>query len=105
MNAFSNTDSPCDCGWLSMAINDPHSGVVFDAGGNCVCLSHGESRYPLYHCPFCGGAFPDSSQPLWVPIVPPEEFARVAQLVGTLSDPEAIRSRLGPPDYGAVTHS
>jgi hypothetical protein len=88
-----------------MAINDPYSGVVFDPESNSVLLSHGQSEYPLYHCPFCGGAFPDSSQPVWVPIVPKEEFERVEQLIADLTDAEAIISRLGPPDYDATTHS
>lgn len=85
-----------------MAINDPESGVVFEPAGNYICLKF---RYPLYHCPFCGGMFPDSSQPLWVPIVPQEEFTRVEQLVVDLTDPEAIISRLGPADYDSMTRS
>lgn len=87
-----------------MAINDPCSGVTFDPKSNTVVLSRGQSEYPLYHCPFCGGAFPDSSQPAWVPIVPKEEFERVERLVADLADAEAIISRLGPPDYDAVTY-
>ena len=105
MNACSKTDLPCDCGWLALAINDPSSGVVFDRENNRICLTHGQSEYPLYHCPGCGGAFPDSSEPVWVPIVPPEEFKRVEQLVAGLQEVNAIISRLGPPDYDVVTHS
>ena len=105
MNPFSKTNSPCDCGWLAGAINDPESGVVFDPESNTILLSPGRSEYPLYHCPFCGGVFPDSSQPVWVPIVPKAEFERVEQLIAGLTDADAIISRLGAPDYDAMMYS
>lgn len=70
MSSFSKTDVPCDCGWLSAPINDPKSGVVYDALMNMIVIHTGETDYPLYHCPFCGGSFPDSSKPMWVPVVP-----------------------------------
>lgn len=103
MNSFSKTDSPCDCGWPALAINDPESGITFDAEHNTLALGHGS--YPLYHCPSCGGKYPDSSRPIWVPLVPAEEFARVERLIEGLTDSDAIIARLGRPDHDAETYA
>ena len=102
MSQLSKTNIPCDCGWLSEAINDPDSGISYHPETNSVCLAHGQSIYSLYHCPFCGGKYPDASQPLWVPIVPQAEFTRLKQIVAGLKDSAAIISALGPPDYDAM---
>jgi hypothetical protein len=102
-NAFSKTLDPCDCGWLAQAINDPESGVAYDPEQNSVCLSHGRSFYMMYHCPFCGGRFPDSSSPMWVPLVPQSEFDRLNACARGLADANAIIQRLGRPDYDAIT--
>jgi hypothetical protein len=99
MNTFSKTDMPCDCGWISSVINEPDSPVVFDEKMNHILLVTAQSQYPLYHCPFCGGTFPDRAKRLWVPKIPPEEFARVEKMAKELTSREAILSALGTPDH------
>jgi hypothetical protein len=96
MNAFSKTEQPCDCGWIATAINDPSSGISFDPAARKVTLA---GNYYLYHCPFCGGRFPDSSKPISVPIFSPEERERLELLTKDLTTPEQVIQRLGPPDY------
>ena len=96
------TDEPCDCGWLSMAINDSESGIFFDAESNFICLGkRGGSAFIVYHCLLCGGRFP-VGEPMWVPIIPDSERHRVENLVSALDSATAILSSLGPPDHDEV---
>ena len=104
-NGFSKTGEPCDCGWLSHAINDSDSGVTYGKASNLIYLGSDQSRYPLYHCPSCGGCFPDSSKPMWVPIVPVDEEQRLEALINGLATVDDILNTLGTPDYDALTSS
>ena len=105
MTAFSKTDIPCDCGWLSQAINDSRSSIFYDARQNCICCGTEDGCFILYHCPFCGGAFPDSTKPMWIPIIPPGEFDRLQEMIQNLHDAEGILHRLGVPDYDEMSYS
>jgi hypothetical protein len=101
MTGFSKTELPCDCGWLSLAINDPQSGVAYNAAANQIALS----GYPLYHCPFCGGRYPDPSKPMWVPIIPTGEKERLEHLIANLVGRDDILQKLGKPDYDELTYT
>jgi len=57
----------------------------------------------MSYCPGCGGAFPDSSKRIWVPLLPQGELDSVHQLAADLKDAEQIIARLGPPDYDSTT--
>jgi len=98
MPSFSKTEVPCDCGWLSGVINDPESRIAFDPLNNQIIIDAAGASYVLYHCPFCGGMFPDRSKPMWVPIVPQSEFDRIKALSANLATAEQILERLGPAD-------
>ena len=103
MPAFAKTLAPCDCGWLSGPINDPSTNLSYDALNNKIVLGD-QTQYVIYHCPFCGGKFPDSSRPIWVPIVPQAEFERVRALVAGLATVDGIFERLGKPDYDSWSY-
>lgn len=100
MNSFSKTHIPCDCGWLSGALNELNSPVVYDEKENRILIvTPLESKFFMYHCPFCGGVFPDASKPMWVPILSTDERDRLNSLVGTITTKKALLKVLGPPDY------
>lgn len=100
MNHLSKTHIPCDCGWLSGALNEPESPVVYDAKQNLfLIVTPLKTTFVLYHCPFCGGAFPDAGKPIWVPIVGPEELNRLNALVSKMTSRDILLKELGPPDY------
>jgi hypothetical protein len=100
VSGFSKTLLPCDCGWLSQPINDPSLSLSYDALSNTIGIGH-ESRYVLYHCPFCGGQFPDHSKPMWVPIVPGSEFDRMHELTVGFTTLNQVFEKLGTPDYAS----
>lgn len=86
-----------------MALNDPGSGVSFDAERNLFFFSSGNgSIYSLYHCPFCGGIFPDDSKPVWVPILSDVERERLESLFRNAKDAEELFLKMGKPDYDVV---
>ena len=60
------TKKLCCCGYLERAGLDPESPIDFDTRTNeyqfkyMVAGGKGEGSLIIYHCPFCGGAAPES---------------------------------------------
>src|SRR5262245_4848327 len=85
------TEEPCECGYLSDAANDPDSPIAFDAelneynfqypspcgGGAC---EGDKALLRIYHCPFCGGAAPQSKRDLLFTVISAEEQRRLLRL-------------------------
>jgi hypothetical protein len=114
------TEELCTCGYLQHAAEDPNSPIVFDpqlneyhfeflspcSDGTCTGA---KATLAIYHCPFCGGAAPESKRDLLFAVIPAEEQRRLYTLLeGIKTLDEAIRV-LGPPDedrpYGVTqTH-
>lgn len=103
------TDEICRCGYLQEQADDPRSAIVFDrelneynyvypcAPGDGDCEG-ATSMLRIYHCPFCGGAAPESKRDLLFAVITAEEEERLTELLrGIRSLDDAVRM-LGPPD-------
>ena len=93
------TEEPCDCGTISMMLNDPDSGLTLSED-NTFWLS---GTWCVYHCPFCGGLLPDSSKPIWHPRRTDDEKSRLEKLTEGIATAEEAIQRLGPPDYDGLS--
>jgi len=77
------TEAPCACGWLGRMASNPNVPVKYASEVNEYHLEHvdehgGKTFAVLYHCPFCGGAAPESKR---------------GDLFSKISDQEAARLR------------
>jgi hypothetical protein len=91
------TDTPCTCDFLQRAADDPDQAIEFDAQTGEYQFVAGSSRLVIYHCPFCGGAAPESKRPLLFAIISPEEEQRLATLLAPIKSIRAALKRLGKP--------
>jgi hypothetical protein len=103
------TDAPCTCRYLEHAADDPASPIVFDAelneynfeypspcgDGSCEA---GKASLRIYHCPFCGGAAPESKRPALFTTFTPEEQGRLYRLFDGMQTLQDVVEALGPPD-------
>jgi hypothetical protein len=103
------TERPCTCQYLEHAADDPRSPIVYDrtlkeynfeypspcGDGTCEV---GKASLRIYHCPFCGGAAPESKRGLLFAVVPPEEEGRLYKLLGSIKTLDRAMQVLGPPD-------
>jgi hypothetical protein len=89
-----------------MALNTKGSGIILDRTVNMFCFSGPNgSSFVLWHCPQCGGAFPDPQKPFWVPIITDDERDRLNALIGEITNIANIIdifAKLGPPDCDEV---
>jgi hypothetical protein len=103
MQPLSKTSLLCDCGWIAQALNSSGSGVSFDAERNLFFFATENGPiFSLYHCPFCGGAFPDPSKPVWAPILTDDERERLERLFKGAKSAEELLVRMGKPNYDVV---
>ncbi len=115
------TQKPCKCGYLQRAADDPSSPIVFDPELNEYNFEYPDpelneysfedpspcgdgaregtkATLRMYHCPFCGGAAPESKRELLFAVISAKEQRRLYELLdGIKTIDEAIRV-LGPPD-------
>lgn len=102
------TEQPCTCGFLERQANNPASPIVFDTmhneyhiehssscGGEC---SPGKGYLLIYHCPFCGGAAPESKRPTLFTSFTPEEQGRLFGLFEGMQTLQEVIAALGSPD-------
>src|SRR5262245_13189907 len=103
------TEAPCTCRYLEHEADDPTSPIVFDAqlneyhfeypspcaGGDCPTA---KAQLIIYHCPFCGGAAPESKRDLLFAVIPPEEQRRLHRLFDGMRTLQGVIAALGPPD-------
>ena len=103
------TEELCTCGFLPEQADDPTSPIVYDPQLNeyhfeypdpCGEGECGQAKASLmiYHCPFCGGAAPESKRDLLFAVIPPEEERRLSKLLGGLKTLDQATQALGPPD-------
>lgn len=88
------TDLPCDCGSITYMMSEPDSPISLR--DNQFWLNE---TWCVYFCQFCGGKLPDSSKPVYVPFLSPEERAHLELLARGIGSREEAVARLGMPDY------
>jgi len=115
------TEEQCACGYLQRSADNPDCPIVFDAHLNEFNFEFSRQSRPerkswlsffgrgddekraaksmlrIYHCPFCGGAAPESKRALLFAAIPAEEQRRLYELVEGINSIEEALQRLGPP--------
>jgi hypothetical protein len=100
------TNKPCTCDLLQRVANDPFYPIVFDTDTNEYHFTWNDGALLVIgHCPFCGGAAPESKRALLFAQIPgPEESRLAKRLKGVTSMDDAI-NRFGKPDYDGTSTS
>ena len=105
------TDQPCKCDYLQRRAADPECPIIFDDRVGEYQFTYqkpgaeGLSTLVIFHCPFCGGAAPESKRDLLFALIPSEEEERIATLLRPIHSLDDAIKLLGTPDYdGFVTH-
>ncbi|MCX7424952.1 MAG: hypothetical protein NTW96_04905 [Planctomycetia bacterium] len=105
------TDVPCTCGYLERAADDPANPIAFDERTFEYQFTYQESDHEgrsmlvIYHCPFCGGAAPESQRHRLFAAIPTTEEERLAQLLAPIETMQQAIDVLGPPqmdDYSVM---
>jgi len=103
------TDQPCECGYLQHAADDRDLPIVYDsqlnefnfeypcAPGDGDCEG-AKSTLRIYHCPFCGGAAPESKRDLLFAAITIEEQNRLGKLLAGITTLNDATGKLGNPD-------
>jgi hypothetical protein len=97
------TTIPCSCGYLQRMSKKPDLPIKFNSA-----LSEYQIDYPtsrggighliIYHCPFCGGAAPESIRANLFTNIPGSEVVRLKKLVAECQTIEDVLTKLGKPD-------
>lgn len=99
------TEEPCTCGYLQNAADDPDNPIVFDARTAEYQFSYGAAMLVIYHCPFCGGAAPESKRDLLVAQIPAAERQRLLDLLSGVQTIDGAIEKFGKPDFAGVSTS
>jgi hypothetical protein len=96
------TEIECSCGYLHDAANDPDNPITFDPSTNEFHLEYETAArrgaLTLYHCPFCGGAGPQSTRDEHFARVPRREEKRLLDLFADVATIDDAISKFGPPE-------
>lgn len=93
------TEELCTCNYLQNAADDPRNPIAFDADTGEYQFQHDGANLVIYHCPFCGGAAPDSKRHLLFAQIPAEEESRLAKLLHGIETIDDALQQLGSPDF------
>lgn len=93
------TTEPCTCNYLQDAADDSKSPIHFDAQSEEYHFTFGNNALTIYHCPFCGGAAPESKRDKLFADVPTAEQQRLADLLDPIDTFDRAIAVLGKPDY------
>lgn len=99
------TDQPCMCKYLQTAAEDADNPIVFDEKTSEYQFTYheagldGPSMLVIYHCPFCGGAAPESKRSLLFATISRSEEKRLAELLAPLKTIDEAVALFGKPDY------
>ena len=99
----------CTCHYLEHAADDSRSPIVYDAKLNEYNFEYPSPRgagkdetvkgsLRIYHCPFCGGAAPESKRGLLFAVIPSEETRRLYKILGSIETLDQAIQIFGPPD-------
>ena len=96
------TDVLCTCGFLENSAADASSPFSFDAHLKEFHLEYvgvyGKASIVIYHCPFCGGAAPESRRDRLFAVISSEEEKRLFSLLNGVRTIDDAIEALGPPD-------
>lgn len=93
------TEVECTCGRLDEDARDPGAtGIHFEPETRAFELVHPTSRRRsrIWHCPYCGGATPESLGKLNFAFITQAEEARLYELFQPLKTVAAVLEALGP---------
>src|SRR5260370_37691856 len=94
------TKRRCTCGALERNSEDSEIPIVFDARMNEFSFrwpsKHGDAHLLIYHCPFCGGAAPQSKRDTLFAVVSTTEARRLHELLSDIKTIEEAIKKLGP---------
>jgi hypothetical protein len=99
------TEEACTCNYLQNAADDPDHPIVFDAQTGEYQFAYqqpeceGLSSVTIYHCPFCGGAAPESKRELLFAVIPKAEEDRLLEILAPIQTIESALQTLGQPDF------
>ena len=97
------TEELCTCGFLQDAADDPRSPITFDAETAEYQFVYGREMLLIYHCPFCGGAAPESKRSLLFAQIPDTEEERLARVLDGVETIDQAVSKFGQPDFEGVS--
>ena len=95
------TEEPCSCGSLSSQADDPDSPIIYDKKLHEYRIEYPGSRHGIimiYHCPFCGGAAPESKRDNLFAVVSNSEVDRISKMLEKVKSLDDATQILGPPD-------
>lgn len=99
------TEEPCTCGYLQNAADDPDNPIVFDRRTAEYQFSYGGAMLVIYHCPFCGGAAPESKRDLLFAQIPAAEQNRLLDLLSGVQTIDDAIQKFGKPDFEGISTS
>lgn len=99
------TEEPCTCGYLQNAADDPDNPIVFDARTAEYQFSYVGAMLVIYHCPFCGGAAPESKRDLLFAHISEAEQNRLLELLSDIQTIDDAIQKFGTPDFEGVSTS
>jgi hypothetical protein len=93
------TEVPCTCRYLEKRANDPRTPIVFDEATGEYQFVYKSEMLVIYHCPFCGGAAPESKRALLFAQISAAEEERLANLLDGITTIDDALAKLGKPDF------
>jgi hypothetical protein len=100
---WSKTEMPCDCDWLSRAVDEPAVPIEFDVRMNeyhvIMTYSDGSHGHMIVrHCPWCGGTAPKSQRGSFFAHLHDEERQRLNSLMKGIKTVDDVLLKFGEPD-------
>lgn len=97
------TEIECSCGYLERMAKEPEVPIRFAAEMNEYQVEHdvpqkGKMTIILHHCPFCGGAAPESRRAQLFKKISEQEASRLQALISNVQTVQDVFKTLGTPD-------
>ncbi len=99
------TEENCRCNYLQDMADDPDSGIRFDQSTSEYQFVCDSAKDIIYHCPFCGGAAPESKRSLLFSQVPESEIDRLSRFFESITTIDDAIELLGKPDSDSYSTS
>jgi len=93
------TETLCSCNYLQDAADNSSNPIQFEPQSSEYQFVYGNCMLVIYHCPFCGGAAPESQRELLFAQIPEAEEERLAKLLFGIETMDDALRLLGKPDF------